>query len=266
VDYQKTPLKSLVEGLASDIGLLYKLSNRIRKASRAQNTKAAKAFKILNDEGINVENFLKSQFAHIIQDRFPHVRGYLSTRLVDTMLLRRKRILYRRSRYSNTPLKFQQQSADHLSQFHSIGGYSAPQLGLDDPGPNAGPLASTVHKVSKSQAATATTLAADGLRKFSPPSVVSVARTVALADHEELVFPSPPVGYKRLKSTEMRRSPQGDDSTPIYTRNLDGEIWTSTEENEMDIEVICLFCFFALSSLVVSDEKKWRSVLLQARC
>jgi hypothetical protein len=58
-----------VQDLASDIGLLYKLSNRIRKANReAQNIKAAVSFTIINDEGTNVEEFLKAQFAHVIQD------------------------------------------------------------------------------------------------------------------------------------------------------------------------------------------------------
>jgi hypothetical protein len=179
-------------------------------------------------------------------------------RLVDTMLLRRKRILHRRSRYSTPSIEFPKQTTHNSAQSRRIDMHST--LQLDDPGLDSGAVGSTVQKAPKSQAATATTLAADGLRKVSSPSVASMARTVALADHEELVFPSPPVGYKRLRNEQMRELPQGDDNNPIAMTKLDEKVWTSLQHNEMNVEVICPFCFFALSSLDVEDEKKWRSV------
>ena len=258
---QKMQLKGPVQNLASDIGLLYKLSNRIRKASRAQNTKAAKAFVILNDEGTNVEDFLKAQFTHIIQDRFPHTSEFLSTRLADTMLFRRKRILYRRSRYSKTPSKSPKQDKGLPAQLNHIGGHSILQPNSGDPVPNSGALGATVHRVTKSRAATATTLTADGLQRASAPSITSVARTIALADHEDLVFPSPPVGYKKLRNKKIEKSPQGEGNTSILVPPLDGEAGMSSQEREPDVEVICPFCFLALSSLDVGDKNKWTSVL-----
>lgn len=156
--------------MASDISLLYRLSNKIRKASQAQNMKAARAFEICDDNELNVEDFLKSQFLHIIQDRFPGTRKTLVIRLADTMLLRRKRVLYRRSRYSQKPIRILKQAKTGSTPNNPNGYYINLQSAAEDRESPSKGLAAKTPTVTASQVLSATTLAANGLRKFSTPS------------------------------------------------------------------------------------------------
>jgi hypothetical protein len=184
--------------------------------------KAGRAFTILDEEGNNVEEFLRAQFAHIIRDRFPHIHEIISARLADAMLLRRKRILYRRSRYSKTPIRFQKKVTRHSAHANPISGHFTSKIGIGDPEVNTRVSLSTTN-ITQSQAATATTLATDGLRKASDPSIISVARTVALSDHEELVFPSPPVAYRKTRN-KKNIEPSQTENNLNTTLSLDGEV------------------------------------------
>lgn len=94
-------LKSEVEYIASEISLLHELSNTIRKASRkANDVRAATLFHIKDEEGNDLEEPLKNYFAANIQDQFPGISDIIRLRLAKTMVVRRKRILYKRSRYA----------------------------------------------------------------------------------------------------------------------------------------------------------------------
>lgn len=105
--------------MAIEISLLHELSNIIRKASReANNVKAALSFNITDEEGNDLEKPLKGHFAANIRDRFPGISDILSLRLAETMILRRKRILYKRSRYSKAPMRI---STCSLSIISSLG-------------------------------------------------------------------------------------------------------------------------------------------------
>lgn len=96
--------------------MLFRPSNVIRKASReSQNVKAAKNFRIVDDEGNDEEPLLRqrflwhirSQFAGDLQDPADQAAAEeLTQRLVSTMLLWRKRVMYRKNRYgSSKPIK-----------------------------------------------------------------------------------------------------------------------------------------------------------------
>lgn len=99
-------LDSTIESMASEITLLHELSNTIRKASReANNVKAALSFKIEDEEGNDLEEPLKNHFAANIKDRFPGLSDIIRLRLAEAMILRRKRVLYKRSRYSKAPIR-----------------------------------------------------------------------------------------------------------------------------------------------------------------
>lgn len=100
-DYNHT-----LDELRNDITLLHKTSNTIRQASKeSQNIKAAEVFKIRDDEGNDAEPFLRQLFFNYIRDRFPGTNEDIRERLADTMLLRRKRILYRKERYGKTSIR-----------------------------------------------------------------------------------------------------------------------------------------------------------------
>ncbi len=87
---------------------LHLLSNTIRSASiESQSLDAARAFPICDEDGNNVEDFLRDHFTGYIRVRFPTVSRELEQRLAGAMVLRRKLILYRRSRYGTCPVEVQ---------------------------------------------------------------------------------------------------------------------------------------------------------------
>lgn len=196
------------EAIAKEISLLYKISNTIRRASKeAQNLKAAKSYRMKDDEGHDVEQLLHQIFSSYLVGRFPSIKGNLCDRLASSMLLRRRRILYRRSRYGNSPIK-------------PTGTISQPQVELPQiQNPNA-IVREGLHKpaetiqstnttrtgsIVQSVAVTATTLFAESYKKASTPSVISATKTIALDNHEQLVFPPPPDGLVWQRYKPLRR-------------------------------------------------------------
>lgn len=264
-----------VHGIADQISLLHKLSNTIRRASKdVQNVEAARAPRICDSEGNDAEGFLQQVFAHYIRDRFPTTSGTIQQRLAGTMVLRRKRILYRRSRYETNPIHVQNMPA-------------APVVTVPRAQPTARPRKADAHQetedahqetedyqsqgpsVNKSLAQSATTLAAEKFHKASAPSVVSVSKTVALSSHEELAFPPAPTAAIKRKQMQLRE--QRKDGLVEIRRRLEGEDQnTDTEdrtpsqdwEDAVDAvgEVVCPFCFHALPAWQVVDETKWKYV------
>ena len=237
----KETFEHAVQDIAKEISLLHKLSNNIRRASReSQNSKAANLFKIKDKEGNDLELFLCKFFAGNILDQFPGISEGIQNRLVSTMLLRRKRILYRRYRYAKTPIRPMQTVPQPISNPHS----AQPQITMhpnhhkeSKESENSLSTAKLSPSILHSQASKATTLAADKFQKASSPSVASATKTVALDDHENLIFPSPP----RVKAKQIFKQPEAG-------------------PEETTSEVICPFCFYTLSIRDVSDEKKWRFV------
>ncbi|EHK42542.1 hypothetical protein TRIATDRAFT_163125, partial [Trichoderma atroviride IMI 206040] len=219
-------LKSEVEYIASEISLLHELSNTIRKASRkTTDVKAAALFHIQDDEGNDLEEPLKNYFATNIRDQFPGISDVLRLRLAKAMVVRRKRILYKRSRFA--PMRIAQPSNQPVIQ--------APITKETDPGsviledvkeskPLA-PLQPLFSSVAKSITKSATTLAPQNYQKATAPSVISQSKTIALGSHQDLVFPSVP------------------------------------KHDPTTIEITCPFCMLILPIKDIKDEKSWREHL-----
>ena len=89
-------MKTALRAIENDIGLLYGLSNAIRKASiESQNLKAATMFKIEDDD--TSELFKEKFSADLLKRKFPNSSEIIRERLASAILLRRKRFLYRKS-------------------------------------------------------------------------------------------------------------------------------------------------------------------------
>ncbi|KAI2473481.1 fungal-specific transcription factor domain-containing protein [Annulohypoxylon bovei var. microspora] len=215
----------IADSISSEVGLLHELSNTIRKASReSQDVKAITSFQIKDDEGNNVEDILKEYFAKNIRDCFPESSDSIRNRLATTMILRRKKILYRRSRYAVNPIKptqpalkpkietqiavLQQDTRLHDSPSQAIKSAAVPSR-----------ICSAVQS--------ATTLAPQNFQRASAPSVVSHVKSVDLGSHEELIFPPRP-----------------------------------EDPNHGMIELTCPYCLYVLSGLEVSNEARWRKHVL----
>ena len=206
------------------MSLLHRLSNTIRRASKeSQNLKAAKAFRIKDDDGNDAETLLQGVFAHYILGRFPNISDTLRQRLAFTMLLRRKRILYRRSRYEKTPIRPKKNVLRPLLE--------APLVQQTTDGPNQPQArdsqqvtAKPTQSIVQSMAVSATTLAAEKFRKASSPSVVSQMKTVAMGSHEDLILPPAPIGrlkqkYRQLKTVHEEEHKARLESLPGYLAN-----------------------------------------------
>ncbi|KAI0180727.1 hypothetical protein GGR52DRAFT_2839 [Hypoxylon sp. FL1284] len=232
-------LDQSVRDIASEISLLHRFSNTIRRASHeAQNSKAAESFRIRDDEGNDAEALLTALFFYHVRDRFPTVGEHICQRLADTMVLRRKRILYKRSRYGDATIRPQQVPSQPRITLPKI----RPRFAVADQSEAFEPQAIPTRSKSTVQSLTqsATTLSPEKFVKASAPSVVSVSKTVALSSHGDLIFPPAPLGMEfQVPNSHMERS-----------------AWR--ESVDAIGEVTCPFCFYALPAQDVVDNKKWK--------
>lgn len=260
-----------LDELRNDITLLHKTSNTIRQASReSQNIKAAEVFRIRDDEGNNAELFLRHLFSNYIRDRFPGATEDIRERLADTMLLRRKRILYRKERYGKTSIRLPQ---------------AVPKPVISHPIPEPIEEVTQGHvkrraveapSQSRIQSATrtATTLSPEKFKKAAAPSVFSVSRTVALGSTDELCFPPPPTASLMRKYNKAKREigKQEDDLISLILGDEERrqrkkeaalkrekdltEAWNSCIEAVA--EVTCPYCFHILPIRDVINNNKWK--------
>ncbi|UNI23185.1 hypothetical protein JDV02_009019 [Purpureocillium takamizusanense] len=138
---------------------------------------------------------LQGLFANYISSLFPNITDSLRLRLASSVVLRRRRILYRRSRYGDSPIRAKKTVSQPQIDMPQSQRQDPLVLDLAD---EAAPAPVVEHASAKSivrsLAPSATTLAVEDYRKASTPSVISAAKTVALEDHEDLNFPPPPNG------------------------------------------------------------------------
>lgn len=186
------------------------------------------------------------------------------------MLQRRKRILYRRSRYGKHHVRPQRVP----SQPSIVKPQAPPEVG-DQLQKQAVCQVSTgtLQTTAQSVTVTATTLSPQNFQKASTPSVISVSRSIALSSHEELRFPPPPSGsiqrkYRKLKKSIEREhieklsffKSEGDGIARI--RQIDRLAIAWDECLKAVPELICPFCFCALPIRDAINTQEWRYVEL----
>jgi len=89
-----------LSGIEETIDRLYRLSSLIRTPSTAsQNAKAA-SFQILDDDGDDGESNLEQYACQVVKHRCPHASEGLVSKMAKTIVMRRKRFLYRRHHQS----------------------------------------------------------------------------------------------------------------------------------------------------------------------
>ncbi|CZR48813.1 uncharacterized protein FPRO_03866 [Fusarium proliferatum ET1] len=224
--------------IAAEISRLNKISNTIRRASKHAQTLRAGDFTIKDDEGNDVEPLLLSHFTHLIADRFPNLSANIQNRLACSMILRRKRILYRRYRHG----MLQMQTEKRLLPDEKASG------------PSTQPIPVTpVNSPKKS----ATSL---DPRKYQDaalsPSIVSDGRTVPLHHHEALAFPPAPGYTVRKKYKQLENENHSNSQHLPLGFSEDGHLL----ENELlkRSEINCPYCFHLLPIQEVSDKRKWQ--------
>ncbi|KAH7256057.1 hypothetical protein BKA59DRAFT_541227 [Fusarium tricinctum] len=260
-----------LDELRNDITLLHKTSNTIRQASKeSQNIKAAEVFQIRDDEGNNAEPFLRHLFSNYIRDRFPGTTEDIRERLADTMLLRRKRILYRKERYGKTSIRLPQAVAKPVVSHPRPEPIEEVTQGSVKRRAVEAPSQSHIQSVTK----TATTLSPEKFKNAAAPSAISVSRTVALSSTDELCFPPPPTACLMRKYNEAKKDIEKLEDDLNYS-NLDDEETRQKKEEaafkrarelaaawnsciEAVAEVTCPYCFHILPIRDVINENKWK--------
>ncbi|CCF42269.1 serine/threonine protein phosphatase [Colletotrichum higginsianum] len=282
----------VLEGVSKDISLLHRLSNTGRRASKDMHKKkVASAFRIRDEQGNDVESFLEALFAHNVRDQFPGTSEAIQQRLAKTMLLRRKTILYRRSRYGKTPTRTREKPVQPVASQPRVRcqpGQNLPQVTTT--AQEAEAPDETAKSVARSAAVTATTLAPDHFKKASTPSVVSRSKTVALSSHADLRFPPAPCGALTRKHNKFKAKREANLAIVVKeieakgeqvdgaSRGVETRIGKSGFNTVADAEaahrealkahweeclkeleeIVCPFCFCTLPVSEVVDEKKWR--------
>lgn len=295
---ENSGFEAAVDRVVKDIGLLYQLSNTIRKAGReSQNSKADSLFEIKDADGNNIEKILEARFLHNLKDKFPGCDEDLRRRLAATILLRRKRILYRRSRRPKAPairlpVVLEPDVRQGLGAERSMAPVEAKR---QETGPAETQTLKRQPSVVRSLAKTTkttTTLDPEKLRPPTAPSVLSVAKTIPLNSHDDLVFPPPPRAaildwFRELKARRRAQHKARLLALPNFEHyaahggrppslsaedvlTLESQIQGAERDLQMSIdddlkickntvtEVLCPYCLCALSSSDTKSKGKWR--------
>jgi hypothetical protein len=90
--------EDIMHSIRQTIDWLHRLSNLAQKARFASHDEKAAAFVLRDETGTDITDGLRCYFRAIIKRDCPGTADILADRLVQTMILRRKRILHRRKR------------------------------------------------------------------------------------------------------------------------------------------------------------------------
>lgn len=230
-----------------------------------------------------MEPWLRVIFAKYIHDKFCKIDENILHRLVSTMIVRWKRVLYRRSRFGSTSVKG---SLTNPQPRVKVPALQLQQTASRQESPQHPDNTEVTPKVntkiaSKSQTGfSATTLRLDNFKKASAPSTVSATKTISLGSHEELPFPDAPLGRVRKKYRKMKKAREEEYRLYIdsLSRKAESQLPTSSAASmdqaeasfKKDIdgywdecirvvgEVTCPFCFYAIPTLEVNDDAKWK--------
>ncbi|EXF78839.1 pfs domain-containing protein [Colletotrichum fioriniae PJ7] len=267
-------LSNVLEEIGKDISLFHRFSNIIRRSSREkQNEKAASDFIIKDEEGTNAEPLLMELFEIQLRDRFRDANSELHKRLAKTMVLRRKKILYRRFRYEKKPKSVQRnisrpivKSPDIPTSIKHLTTELEPNSNRQVPKKEPKGSRSNNQSIVRSSAPTATTLRPGDFQKAqnSSSSTISMSRTVVLSSQDLNQLPFPPSPVENLKRKFKRMARAGNHKVEETSRHEFGDPSTEWEKKWKRYvasagEVICPFCFEAISFNVAGDENKWRN-------
>ncbi|PNP58293.1 hypothetical protein THARTR1_01808 [Trichoderma harzianum] len=165
------------------------MSNIIRKTNQDSQNLQAKDFHMTDEEGNDVQPILLSHYKRYIGEGFPTASATIQQRLADAMILRRKRIMYRRSRYGGTAIQ--------LPKLENKVSITLPDSLL--------PLEDNQKAIAPSQIKSATTLQPEKFKMASSsPSVISNTMTVALGNHEALKFPTAPGLHAKRRYEQLK--------------------------------------------------------------
>ncbi|UKZ96191.1 uncharacterized protein TrAFT101_010992 [Trichoderma asperellum] len=256
-------LEQCLVDIATEINRLNKTSNTIRRASKATQVLKVSDFQITDNDGNSVEPLLLDHFENHIGSQFPNISKIIQQRLARTMLLRQKRILYRRHRKANTTI--QPQIAIHKASITLPAAQQGVSSTHHDPEQDNGPIsvvASTI--ITSPPNRSVTTFSPDSfMTASSSPFVISVRETATLGN-ETLIFPPAPGLSAKRKYEQLKSERVADFHKALRL----GEMRLVAESKLNDLlesdlqamgEIICPYCLYALPVQEMFDEQKWQN-------
>ncbi|CEJ85938.1 Putative Phd-finger domain-containing protein [[Torrubiella] hemipterigena] len=251
-----TQVQQSLSNIATEISHLNKLTNTIRRAGNDTQNLRANNFRMLDDEGNDVEPTLLANFEYYIANRFRGCSETIQKRLASAMLLRRKRVLYRRQRQGAAAIKPLETVAQAPVTLPSA------QMALDKKRSGRRNIGAE-GTVVQSQVMSATTLVPAKFKMAAlNPSVISASKTVALGSHESLAFPIAPGYAIKQKYNATKKSLLEDYRHAVELGKPKLEANAALNESLRAVlqdigEIPCPYCFYALPAEEVLNEQSW---------
>ncbi|KAK4085634.1 uncharacterized protein Triagg1_624 [Trichoderma aggressivum f. europaeum] len=183
----------LLQSIHQSIDWLHRLSNLVRKASFANQHKRADKFILKDDDDNDMSDTLTDYYTKLIKREFSGMQDTMVQRLAASMLVRRRRIMYRRSQQQRWKMP---QVEPKTKNLHLV--TPSTKLGPIPLEPSV-PFKNEKAPMSKPEATapsrlTATTIDKNIRQRVSAPSGISRGSTAPLNEQSMLLVPPPPKG------------------------------------------------------------------------
>lgn len=187
----------LVQSIHVTIDWLHRLSNLVRKASFGSQNQRAARFPLEDEVGNDITESLAEIFKHLIKRECCDISDQLLDRLAQTMITRRRRVLYRRSRQKRWALQQEAYRPRHLDPPAQLALLEEGDESVEDHEGDEVTEEVKFEPTNRVQAApsglTVTTLDQQKYRQLSAPSRISRATTAQFQPNEKLLVPPPPI-------------------------------------------------------------------------
>lgn len=162
----------------------------MRKASFGSQNERAARFPLADEAGNDITESLVKVFEHLIKRECCDISDKILNRLSQTMITRRRRVLYRRSRQKRWALQQEAYRPRHIDPLTQL----APLQEADESGDYHEDSFNPENRVQASPSRlTATTLDQQKFRKLAAPSQISRATTAPFQLNEKLLVPPRPL-------------------------------------------------------------------------
>lgn len=187
----------LVQSIHVTIDWLHRLSNLVRKASFGSQNQRAARFPLEDEVGNDITESLAEIFKHLIKRECCDISDQILDRLAQTMITRRRRVLYRRSRQKRWALQQEAYRPRHLDPPTQLVPLEEADESVEDREGSEVTEDVKLEPENRVQAApsrlTVTTLDQQKYRQLAAPSRISRATTAQFQHNEKLLVPPPPI-------------------------------------------------------------------------
>lgn len=250
-DHRHDEIDAVLASLSTSLDWLLRLANMIRRASFLRQNTRASSFPLKDSTRQDATPVLRQLFSHFVKREFLTITEELHDRLVSTMLLRRRRVMYRRSRQVKLAVHTPKPAPKpaQLTIPVEVSGRTIPEELTRE----CEPLAPS--GVTSTTQPSATTVDREMYHRVTTAqSRVSEARTIAMTSSDKRIIPPPP----RLAPN------QREFVCPFccfildakHARNRDA--WSKHVKNDLD-PYICVFFPCAHGGEIIGTSAEWIS-------